>query len=170
MHSRIFEIQDTNFERDAWASEETIADENYHIEGVDYFGQFDDDDERCKHIENFFGEYFPGKSFEIVKNEPGETAIVKFVGDIKDLYRQWMEQIKSAAEELNEENMNDLGIFKVERACTEPFQLCSKFYQEGWNGCTSSACDFFSYLRYLDKKNDGEPFLLYIGQVFDYHF
>lgn len=169
MHSNIFDIKADYFGPEDWAGEATIADEHYYIDGVDYYQVIYDEKVRCELIELFFGKYFPDKSFEIVKNEPGQTAVVKFVGDIRNLYEQWREQIQAAAEELTVEGMTSIGIYHVEMACKQPFELYSKFYQEDWNGCTVDADGFFDYLRYLDKENNGEPFDLYIGQVFDYH-
>ena len=168
MHSNIFEIQDTNFKPDEWASEYSIADDDYRIDGADYWDERSEN-ERAEVIEDFFLRYFPGNSFKIVKNEPGKTAIVKFVGNINALYAEWMQQIKDAANELGEE-MTSTMLYNVRNALEEPFDLSSKFYMDDWCGCTTGADDFLSWLRYLSKKNDGKPFRLYIGQVFDYHF
>lgn len=170
MHSRIYEIDAKIIESDDWAGESTIANEHGEIEGVDYYREITDENERCEYIENFFTKWFPDNSFKIVSNVPGQTAVVRFVGDIKALYQKWMDEIKARANELTIEEMNRLDVFRVRMACEEPFDLSSKFYMENWTGCTSSADDFLSYLRYLDEKNEGKHFLLYVGQVFDYHF
>lgn len=168
MHSNIFEIQDTNFKPDSWAGWNTIADSDSRIDGVDYWDE-QNEDERVEVINDFFLRYFPDNSFKVVKNEPGETAVVEFVGDIKSLYASWMEQIKNAANELNDE-MTSTMLHNVRNALDEPFELSSKFYMENWCGCTAGVDDFLSWLRHLSRKNEGKPFRLYIGQVFDYHF
>lgn len=169
MHSRIFEINAKPIKSNEWASESGIADEDYRIEGVDYFMEIKDADERVENIENFFTEWFPNNSFKIIKNEPGETAVVKFVGDINALYEDWRNQIQDAARNISEE-MKSMDLWALRNALDEPFNLSTKFYLENWNGCTAGADDFLSYLRYLDKENKGKPFKLYVGSVFDYHF
>lgn len=170
MHSRIFEIDADIIKDDEWAQECEIADDNYHIDGVDYFDEIEDADERCEDIKNFFEESFPDKSFKIVSNVPGQTAVVRFVGDIKSLYQKWMDEIKAKANALTLEEMNRLAVFEVRQSCNQPFGLCSKFYMRNWTGCTADADDFLSYLHYLDEKSEGKHFKLYIGQVFDYHY
>jgi hypothetical protein len=170
MHSRIYEIDADFIKDDEWAHESEIADENYHIDGVDYYGEIEDANERCEDIKNFFTMWFPNNSFKIVSNEPGQTAVVRFVGDIKALYQKWMDEIKAKAEALTIEEMSRLAVFEVRQSCDQPFGLCSKFYMRNWTGCTTDADDFLSYLNYLDEKNEGKHFKLYIGQVFDYHF
>ena len=127
MHSRIFEIDAKAIERDDWAGESTIADENGEIEGVDYYSEITDENERCEDIENLFTEWFPDNSFKIISNIPGQTAVVRFVGDIKSLYQKWMDEIKAHANELTIEEMNRLNAFRVRKACEEPFDLSIKF-------------------------------------------
>ena len=170
MHSRIYEIEADFIKDDEWAKECEIADDNYHIEGVDYFGEITDANERCEDIKNFFTNWFPGNSFKIVSNVPGQTAVVRFVGDITALYQKWMDEIKAAANKLTIEEMTRMAVFEVSQSCREPFGLSSKFYLRNWCGCTASADDFLSYLHYLSEQNKGKHFKLYIGQVFDYHF
>lgn len=172
MHSKIYEIDADFIKDDEWAHESEIADDNYHIEGVDYYGEIKDAEERCKWIEAFFTKYFPDNSFKIVSNVPGQTAVVRFVGDIKALYQKWMDEIKAKANALTIEEMNRLAVFEVRQACDQPFGLCSKFYMRNWTGCTTDADDFLSYLHYLCEKRTSkrQHIKLYIGQVFDYHF
>ena len=169
MHSRIFEIRDENFKPTEWANKDTISDGDGNIDGADYWTELREP-ERVESIENFFTKWFPGNSFKIVNNEPGKTAIVKFVGNIDNLFTQWRKQIQDAAEALTIDNMDDMGVFRVRMACIQPFELSTKFYQEDWNGCTVDADDFFWFLRYKSKQTEGKPFCLYIGQAFDYHF
>lgn len=169
MHSRIFEIKAKPIKDDEWASEIAIADDDYRIDGVDYFQKVKDADERVEDIENFFLKWFPNNSFKIIKNEPGKTAVVKFVGDINALYEDWRNQIQDAARNISEK-MSSMELWALRNALNEPFDLSTKFYQEEWNGCTVSADDFLGYLRYLDEKSGGKHFKLYVGQVFDYHF
>ena len=169
MHSRIFEIKDENFKPTEWANEYTISDGDGNIDGADYWTELSES-ERVQNIEIFFTQCFPDNSFEIVKNKPGKTAIVKFVGDTDNLLAQWRKQIQDAAEALTIDDIDYMDVFRVRMACTQPFELSTKFYQEDWNGCTADADDFFWFLRHKSKKNEGKPFLLYIGQAFDYHF
>ena len=91
MHSRIYEIDADFIENDEWATECEIADENHHIDGVDYYGKIENENDRCEDIKNFFTECFPDNSFKIVSNVPGQTAVVRFVGDINALYQKWMD-------------------------------------------------------------------------------
>ncbi len=170
MHSRIFEIREKDFDKyEEWANEDDIADGNGNIEGADYWDELNEE-QRVESIENFFLKWFPGNSFKIVKNKPGKTAVVKFVGDLKALYQQWMDDIKAKANALTIEEMNRLAVFDVRMACKEALGLSSMFYLNGWTGCTGFADDFLSFLSYLSEQNNGKPFKLYIGQVFDYHF
>ena len=169
MHSSIYEIKAEPIEREDWAGENDICDSDFRIDGVDYWCERDKAS-RVEHIDNFFNKWFPDNSFDVIENEENKTAIVEFVGDIEALYAKWRGEIQSAAGALSIDGMTDLGIFRVRQACNQPFELSSKFYQEDWNGCTVDADDFLSFLRYLSKQNDGKPFKLYIGQVFDYHF
>lgn len=170
MHSRIFEIKDAYFERDEWASDYDIADDNLHIEGVDYFQPLGDEGLRCEDIKDFFTNVFPDNSFKILSNRPDETAIVRFVGDIKALYEKWIASIKEAANNIDYEEKGWLSIYDVALAVNDPFDIDHKFYQPDWNGCTVGADDFLGYLRHLSEKNEGRPFKIYVGQVFDFHF
>ncbi len=170
MHSTIYEIRESCISPEEWAYESAIADGAGKIAGVDYYGRINDERKRCERIADFFLGCFPDKSFELVKNEPGETAIVKFVGDIEALYDKWIAEVKENAALLSRENISDLGLYYVRAACTQPFGLSSKFYLPGWTGRTGDADNFLLYLRHLNKENNGRPFFLYIGQVFDYHF
>lgn len=169
MHSSIFEIRTENFSHDDWAGESTISDEDYRVEGADYFGELEDADERVEEILNFFLRSFPGKSFKIVKNEPEKTAVVEFIGDIDALHEKWYECVKAAFGGLDKK-MGTMDVFCVRLACKEPFGLSTKFYLPEWYPVTESAETFMEWLRYLSKQNDGKHFKLYIGQVFDYHF
>lgn len=170
MHSRIYEIKAENFGKyEEWANANDIADGDGNIEGADYWGRLNEKD-RVENIELFFTKWFPGNSFKIIKNEPGKTAVVKFVGDINALFQQWMNEIKAAADKLTIEEMSRSAVFEVRMACQEALGLSSKFYLNEWNGCTTCSDDLLCWLRYLSEKNNGKPFKLYIGQVFDYHW
>ena len=169
MHSKIYEIRHNPFENNEWASECEIGDEYGNIEGVDYYDILYDPARRCETIKSFFEKWFPDNSFKVLENEPNKTAVVEFVGDINALYDKWREQIQKAAQDLSE-RMDGIWVYRVRMALDGPFGLSSKFYQPEWNGCTVCADDFLGYLIYLDEQNDGKPFKLYVGQVFDYHF
>ena len=43
MHSNIFDIKADYFGPEDWAGEATIADENYYIDGVDYYRVINDE-------------------------------------------------------------------------------------------------------------------------------
>ena len=152
MHSRIFDVRDKNFPVDEWAGESIISNENYEVDGADYFDVVYNENERV-----------------VIENKPGQTAIVEFVGNIDEIYAKWYECVKDAFSALDE-NMGTMTTFRVRNALEEPFELATKFYMEDWTGCTAPACDFLDWLKCLSKQNNGEPFKLYVGQVFDYHF
>ncbi len=171
MYSKIYEIRWRDFRVDEWASESEISDDGrHHIYGVEHYGIEDTAEKRYDAIEHFFMRCFPDRSFEIVRNIVGRTAMVMFTGNIEALYARWMNDIKAKAAALDYENVDDLGLHYVREACSQPFGLSSKFYLPDWNGCTVDADDFLSYLRHLGEENDGKPFCIYIGQVFNYHF
>ena len=170
MHSKIYEIRDEIRKPEDWATGIEIGDNNGCIPGTDYYGEIPDADERVELINEFFLRYFPDSSFEIVSNKPRETACIKFVGNIHELYERWIADIKKCANELNIENISRLGLYDVRKACEQPFGLWSKFYIPDWNGCTVDADDFMDYLRHRNEDSNGEPFVFYVGQVFDYHF
>ena len=135
MHSRIFEVRYKNFPVSDWANGTKISNENYEVEGADYFDELDDKDERAGDIEDFFTKYFPFNAFEVVENEPGQTAVVKFTGDIDEIYAQWYEHVKDAFSGLNK-SMWTMDMFRVKMALDEPFDLDYKFYLCDWFGYT----------------------------------
>ena len=169
MHSRIFEVREKFFPKDEWANDAKIANEAYEVDGADYFGVINNEHDRVEDIEDFFTKYFPCNSFKIIENEPGQTAVVEFVGDIDGIYAKWYSCVADAFSGLNE-SMGTMEVFYLKNALEEPFELSSKFYLEDWSGCTGPVSDFLEWLKYLSRENDGVPFRLYIGQVFDYHF
>ena len=169
MHSRIFDVRDRNFPVDEWASESSISNERYEVDGADYFVVVHDENARVEDIEDFFTKYFPLASFKVIENKSGQTAIVEFVGKIDEIYAKWYECVKDAFSALDE-SMGTMAAFRVRNSLEEPFGLATKFYLEDWTGYTAPACEFLDWLKHLSKQNNGEPFKLYVGQVFDYHF
>lgn len=169
MHSKIYEIRDEMLYREEWADESEIGDEYGCIPGTDYYGEIEGSDERVELINEFYSN-FPYNPFKIVSNKPNETACIEFIGNLREMYEHWIADIKKAANELNIENISRLGLYDVRKACEEPFGIWSKFYIPDWNGCTVDADDFMDYLRHRSKKSNGEPFVFYVGQVFDYHW
>lgn len=169
MSGIIYEIRNEMLKPEDWARASELGNAENQINGMDYDSEILNADERVEAIDYFFSHLFPNNSFEIVNNKSNETAYIKFVGNIRELYEQWIANIKRKADEINIEDM-DFGLYEVHCACDEPFGLSSKFYIPDWTGCTGSAGDFMDYLRHRSEESDGEPVVFYVGQVFDYYF
>lgn len=169
MHSTIYEIRENCISPEEWANESAIADNSDGIVGVDYYDRINDERKRCERIVNLFNS-FPEGHFLITGNEPGKTASIRFAGGIDLLYNRWVDEIREKAGLLRHWNPDDSPIHDVCHACAHPFGLKSKFYMPGWCYGITGTGSFLLYLNRLYKENDGMPFFLYIGQVFDYHY
>ena len=165
MHSNIYEIRDKDFPREVWADDAKIADEDYRIDGADYWSE---SEQRERDIEEFFVKSFPEGTFRVIKNEPDKTAVIEFTGNVRDMLQNWCDKIVAAASSLTTDNICSCAC-QVKNACNRALGLSDMFYIEDWIGSTITMDEFLDYLRCRTKDNNGKSFRFYVGQVFDYH-
>lgn len=174
-HATIFEIRSENFKPKNWEKEFNFSghfDIVTQYRDIDYFGEMPSAF-RCEMINAFFGRWPDRKSFNIIQNEPDKTAVIEFVGNLHQIHTEWQKQILSAASKMTLDYFEDIPLYfyHVRDALNHPMGADTTiFYLKEFSDQLQESGGFLTYLRQLSKKNEGKPFKLYIGQVFDYHF
>ena len=162
MHSRIFQIADTQIEKDNYLNEMTI--EVGATTPVDYTSEISED-ERKVAIENLVNNWLPTGMFSL-GTEP--DTIVYNGGLDEWVSNKWLPKIRTGAGCLSSHNVFlSLNLYKMERLLDNALDIGTLFYLSAEN-YQSYAERSTAFLEYLNGFSAGQVF--YIGGVLDYHW
>ncbi len=162
MHSRIFQIADTQIEEDNFIDEMTI--EVGATTSVDYTAEISEDERRLA-IECLVNEWLPTGMFSL-GTEP-DTLV--YNGGLDEWVRnEWLPKIRKSAEILSTHNIfQNLNITRMKQLLNNALGIGTLFYLAAEN-YQSFAEHSTAFIEYLNNFSAGQIF--YIGGVLDYHW
>lgn len=162
MHSRIFQIADTQIEEDNFIDEMTI--EVGATTSVDYTAEISEDERRLA-IECLVNEWLPTGMFSLGT----EPDTIVYNGGLEEWVRkEWLPKIRRHAETLSTHNVfRDFKLYRMERVLDNTLDSGTLFYLSEDN-YQSYAERSTAFLEYLNGFSAGQIF--YIGGVLDYHW
>lgn len=160
MHSTIFQLSTERLSKDKWINEDTFLEEHGKF-GIDYTYEYKD----REYAINMLADILPKSVFKV----EGDNVTILNNGDC--LFEQYKKDLQQILDKMTYNKDIDsalaLGAYRLSKRALRIIDCNTLFHITDWNWLGTSN-DILEYANFVYEK--GNPKVLYINGILDYHF